>query len=157
MAKRVRRSFRSHRTDVRKRSKFPSSRKRMTRAQKLAKADRRQTSIAKKVAASEPRLNGESMRMREQTVRCQCIVGGRKVWAGAKDKSGRPIIRNGKPVRYPAIIIPDENPDGHRCDEQSVTSKRRNGQTIHTCARHVGVWYVDEHGQKRDYDDQVIA
>ena len=95
--------------------------------------------------------------MRESTVRCQTIVGGKKVWVTAKTANGRPVIRNGKEVRYPAIIIPDEHPDGHRCDNPSVTSRMRNGTTEHKCASHVGVWYVDVDGVSHNYDDEVIA
>lgn len=94
--------------------------------------------------------------MRESTVRCQTLVGAKMVWAGAKDKNGNKIVRNGKVVRYPTIIIPDENPDGHRCDNPSVVSKRRNGVTEHKCASHVGTWYVDVDGRRHNFDNELL-
>ena len=97
--------------------------------------------------------------MSERT-QCQTLTNGVKVWAAAKDKAGNKIVRNGKVVRYPVIVGPKDE-DGEytnaiRCETPAVTSRMRNGQTEHKCAAHIGVWYVDVDGEKRDYDDNVI-
>lgn len=160
MARKVRRSFKSARTDVRKRPKHPVARKVKSRAQKVRattmRLDRRAKKAAKQTEIRETKVTS-NLRIPN---RCQCLLDGKFVWAKAKDKNGKAIRRDGKIVRYPVIVnahsTKDDPEPAIRCESVAVSSKRRNNQTVHRCAQHVGVWYVDVDGVKKDFDNQVV-
>lgn len=161
------RKFRSHRTDMRKRSKYPVQRKRMTEKERRAKAEARAIKRAKQQIGAATAHSGYKATRKANHVlgiqtQCQCMTNGIKIWAKVRDKNGNVKRKpDGKPVVYPAIVGP-KGPDGEyseavRCPDNAVTSKRRGQQTEHRCAKHVGVWYVDPDGNKHDHDDNVIG
>lgn len=99
---------------------------------------------------SEPRINKARKELAIQT-QCQTTIGGKLVWAAAKGKGGKPIVRDGKVVRYPTIV------DGQRCPNEATVSKRRDNATEHKCTAHIGIWYVDVDGHKRNFDNDIVG
>lgn len=147
------RKFKSNRTDVRKKAKPVGGRKPAKKSGSNYKPPKRFN--AKHSGYKATRKANEQLTHKP---RCQCILGGRMVWVGAEDKHGKKVKRNGKVVRYPAIIIPEESQEGHRCDNLATVSRRKDStSTEHKCAAHIGIWYVDENGYKRNYENVVIA
>jgi hypothetical protein len=157
MARRSRRNFKSARTDARKRPKYPVQRKRRSRATTLKYKEGRELAIAKKVASSSERRENKVTASLRVPNRCQTLLNGKLVWASAKDKAGNKIKRNGKIVRFPAIVnATDPDKPTERCEEPAVVSKRKDGKTVHKCAKHVGVWYVDVDGKRHNSDNEIM-